>query len=211
MIQRRDVRRGMVVKSRDGAQVGHILDVTDEGLLVEKGVFLVRDYLIPFREVYAVSGDDVLLDQTREHLERAHRAAGTLAAVETGRLGQSPNDFTEARMDSAKFQDHGGFTPTAGGWGHHEGAAMQAGPAGNLGLGPTDLTEARMDSAKFQDHDTYDVRPTGVPPAHTIPTADVPEAVRRASGPGWDAMDEDEKREAPRMTGPEDVDGKTRY
>jgi hypothetical protein len=198
----------MAVKSRDGAQVGRILDVTEEGLLVEKGVFLVRDYLIPFREVYAVSGEDVLLDQTREHLERAHRAAGTLAAVETGRLGQSPSDFTEARMDSAKFQDHGGYTPTAGGWGHQPGAAMHAaGLSGNLGLGPTDLTEARMDSAKFQDHDAYDVRPTGAPPHEP----DVAGPERVASGPGWDALSEDEKREAPRMTGPEDLDPKTRY
>ncbi len=209
MIQRRDVRRGMAVKSRDGAQVGRILDVTDEGLLVEKGVFLVRDYLIPFREVYAVSGEDVLLDQTREHLERAHRAAGTLAAVETGRLGQSPNDFTEARMDSAKFQEHGGYTPTAGGWGHQPGAAMHAGPSGNLGLGPTDLTEARMDSAKFQDHGQYDVRPTGAAAHEHEHVHEHLGPERRASGPGWDALDEEEKK-AP-VTGGPDTDTKTRY
>jgi hypothetical protein len=133
---------------------------------------------------------------------------GEVASVDaTGALSLEPTDLDEARMDSAKFQDHGQYTP---GMGHREiptTAGMYASaPSGALGLGPTDLTEARMDSAKFQDHERYDVRPTG----HAAHEHEHLGPERRASGPGWDALEEDEKQ-SPRTSGPETPDTKTRY
>ncbi len=217
MVERNDIQRGMVVRSRDGAQVGRIIDVMNDGLVVEKGAFFTRDYFIPYREVQAVSGEGVLLAQTREHLARMHRQeapvhthAGTVASVDaTGALSLGPTDLEEARMDSAKFQDHGRYMPGAG---RHEvptTAGMYASaPSGALGLGPTDLTEARMDSAKFQDHGQYDVRPTGAAAHEHVHEHLGPE--RRASGPGWDALDEEEEKKAP-VTGGPDTDTKTRY
>lgn len=213
MVQRNDVQPGMVVLSRDGAQVGRIIDVMNDGLVVEKGAFFTRDYFIPYREVQAVTGEEVLLSQTREHLARMHRQEaplhahpGTVASVDaTGALSLGPTDLEEARMDSARFQERGGSTP---GRGRHEvpttAGLYASAPRGSLGLGPTDLTEARMDSAKFQDHGRYDLRATGDEgPLHEHLGPE-----RRASGPGWDALEEDEK-EAPRTGGP-DTDSKTR-
>lgn len=150
MIQRDDIQPGMVVRSREGSQVGRIIDVMNDGLVVEKGVFFTRDYFIPYREVRAVSGDEVLLSQTREHLARMHRQEapiathpGTVASVDaTGALSLGPTDLEEARMDSAKFQDPGQYAP---GMGRHEvpttAGLYAAAPRGGLGLGPTEAHE----------------------------------------------------------------------
>lgn len=168
MVQRSDIQPGMVVQSRDGAQVGRVIDVMNDGLVVEKGVFFTRDYFIPYREVQAVSGEEVLLSRTREHLARVHHQGGAV--------------------------------------GVHTGEVASVDATGALSLEPTDLDEARMDSARFQEHGQYDVRPTGLA-AHEHEHLG-PE--RRASGPGWDALGEEEKQ-APRTGGPETPDTKTRY
>lgn len=197
MIQRKDVQPGMVVRSRDGVQVGRIIDVKEEGIVVERGVFFVHDYLIPFRETHAVSGEEVYLTQTREHLERLHQEGPEarkrwVATVDaTGALSYEPADEDEERMESTHIDE----VPTTAG-------LYASAPRGNLGLGPSDLTEARMDSASFQDPARYDVRPTGEDAREHLG----PE--RRASGPGWDALSEDE--EAPRQDAP-DTNEKTRY
>jgi hypothetical protein len=169
MVQRSDIQLGMVVRTRDGTQVGRIIDLMNDGLVVEKGAFFIRDYFIPYREVQAVSGEELFLNQTRAHLERMHHQQGTVST--------------------------------------HLGTVASVDATGALSLEPTDLEEARMDSEKFQDPGQYDVRPTGHA-AHAHAHEHLgPE--RRASGPGWDALEEEEK--APRTDGPETPDSKTRY
>lgn len=142
MMGRSDIRKGMAVHSRDGAKVGRVLSVSDDGFVVEKGIVRVRDYLVRFAEVAEVRGEDVRLSRTRDELEHFNREGAVAAA-----------------MDSVD----------------------------RLSAGTTDLSKARMDSARLQEHERYVTAPTG-----EGPHGEVEGPRRRASGPGWDALGEDE-------------------
>lgn len=179
--------------SQDGVQMGRVIDMNADGIVVEKGQFFLRDFQVPFSDISAVRGDELVLVRDHAALRQADTGsqpkdtvgiAGIAAPPSQGGLGLGPTDLTKARMDSSHFQDHGQYDPRT----FREGGTP---------LPPDPLVEARMDSAKFQDHRLYDVG-----------TADVParEAERRAAG-----VDEEEKeKQAPRTGGP-DTKPPTRY
>jgi hypothetical protein len=218
MYQRTNIRRGMAVMSYDGVQVGRVIDVKDGSLTVEKGQFFLRDFEVPFSDISVVRGDDIVLVRdhaalrladTEAHERQAKDTVGIagVSAPPAHGLGLSPTDLTRARMDSAKFQDHGQYD-------------VRSFREGGEPLPADPLTEARMDSAKFQDHGLYDVGGTvGTPAREETPV--IPQPVReparteyRAAGPGWDPLSVDEeaeeKKEAPRTSGP-DTEPPTRY
>jgi sporulation protein YlmC with PRC-barrel domain len=182
MDQRTHIQRGMTVMSYDGVQLGRVIDVTTDGIIVEKGALALRDLRIPFSEISTVRGDEIILVRDHaavEHMGSEQRegtakgtvgVAGFAAPPPQGGLGLGPTDLSQARMDSAKFQDHGQYE-----------------------LGPTG--------------DSAAVAPPPVPQPHEPPLAE-----RRAAGPGWDplSVDEELEKEAPRAGGP-DTEPPTRY
>jgi sporulation protein YlmC with PRC-barrel domain len=103
MAQRMDVRVGMDVKSRDGHRLGKVIGLADDAFVVEKGIFYAKDYRVPFRSVETIQGDDILLSLDRDQLQKASLGEVLQAA---DRLDMGADALSEARMDSAKFQDH---------------------------------------------------------------------------------------------------------
>ena len=103
MAQRMDVRVGMDVKSRDGHRLGKVIGLADDAFVVEKGIFYAKDYRVPFRSVETIQGDDILLSLDRDQLQKASLGEVLQAA---DRLDMGVDALSEARMDSAKFQDH---------------------------------------------------------------------------------------------------------
>lgn len=103
MAQRMDVRVGMVAKSRDGHRLGKVVGLVEDGFVVEKGVFYAKDYRVPFRSVERLEGDDIHLSLDKDQLRKASLGEVLEAA---DRLDMGPDSLSEARMDSAKFQDH---------------------------------------------------------------------------------------------------------
>ncbi len=188
--------------SQDGVQVGRVIDVSADGIIIEKGQFFLRDFRLAFSDIATLRGDDIVLARdyaTLRRMDSDHRedtekrtvgVAGFAAPPPQGGLGLGPTDLTEARMDSAKFQDHGRYDlrPTGG---------------------------AVAPEALAADRPIEEVRPrTSEPEDQYMPLpSEPPLAERRAAGPGWDplSVDEaDEKKEAPRTGGP-DTDPPTRY
>ncbi|MFL5344990.1 MAG: PRC-barrel domain-containing protein [Hyalangium sp.] len=193
MNQRTNIRRGMAVMSSDGVQMGRVIDVMTDAIIIEKGQFFLRDFRIPIDDISTVQGDALILMRDHTALRKADSEAaagagkatvgiaGIAAPPPQGGLGLGPTDLTEARMDSAKFQDHGQYElrPTS-----------EAAPA---------IEEQRR------------VR-VSTPPGPSVPLAhEPPLAERRAAGPGWDPLSVDEEQEeAPRTSGP-DPKAPTRY
>ncbi|WP_375770849.1 hypothetical protein NR798_08110 [Archangium gephyra] len=93
----------MDVKSKDGHRLGKVIGLADDAFVVEKGVFYARDYRVPFRSVETIEGDDIHLSLDREQLQKASLGEVLQAS---DRLGMGTDSLSEARMDSAKFQDH---------------------------------------------------------------------------------------------------------
>jgi hypothetical protein len=123
-----NIQTGMAVRDRDGEPVGRVIAVDTGGFLIEKGSLFLRDYRVAFSEVLDVDRDDVYLRQdlaslpgvTDEALAR-RRSAGREPL--SGGLGLHPRDLEQARMDSAKFQDHGRYDMGAGTGARPAGAA----------------------------------------------------------------------------------------
>jgi len=203
MYQRTNIRRGMAVMTRDGVQMGRVIDVTADGITIEKGHFFHKDFRVSLADISMVRGDEIVLlrdhadlrradADTEKHAGTAHGTvgmAGHAAPPPGGGLGLGPTDLTEARMDSAKFQDHGKYhlQPTGG------------------STPVTDVAERLPDE---------ELRPAApAPAAPFIPVAhEPPLAERRAAGPGWDplSVDEEAEKEVPRGSGP-DTKPPTRY
>ncbi|WP_309890482.1 hypothetical protein [Archangium sp.] len=106
MAQRMDVRVGMHVKSRDGHRLGKVIGLVADAFIVEKGVFYATDYRVPFSSVETIEGDDIRLLLDKEYLRKA--SIGEVLEA-SDRLDVTPSSLSEARMDSAKFQDHGRY------------------------------------------------------------------------------------------------------
>jgi hypothetical protein len=203
MYQRTNIRRGMAVMSSDGVQMGRVIDVTSDSIIIEKGQFFLKDFRVPLSDISMVRGDDITLlrdyadlrrlDSDTEKREGTARGtvgvAGYAAPPPREGLGLGPTDLTEARMDSAKFQDHGRYhlQPTGG------------------STPVTDVTERTTDE---------EARPAATDPeAQYFPVPhEPPPSERRAAGPGWDplSVDEELEKEAPRTSGP-DTKPPTRY
>ena len=105
MAQRMDVRVGMVVKSRDGHRVGRVIGLLEDAFVVEKGVFYARDYRVPFGAVERLEDEDIHLVLDKDQLHKASLGEVLDASIGNG-LTLGPESLSEARMDSAKFQDH---------------------------------------------------------------------------------------------------------
>jgi hypothetical protein len=197
MDQRTNIRRGMAVMSQDGVQVGRVIQIDAEGIIIEKGQFFLRDFRVPFSDISLVRGDDLLLARDYAALRRmdtqsaAGSAKGTVgvggmaAPPPQGGLGLGPNDLTVARMDSTKFQDRSQY---------------ELRPMGSSAEGSTPAVARPV--ASEPDAPAY----------HPVPHEPAM-AERRAAGPGWDPLsvdEEDREQEAPRTGGP-DTKPPTRY
>jgi hypothetical protein len=194
------IRRGMAVTSIDGVRIGRVIDVTTDGIIIEKGPFFLRDFRVVFSDVSAVVGEEVILVKghdtlradSEQHVGTANGTvgvAGFAAPPPQGGLGLGPTDLTQARMDSAKFQDHDRY---------------ELKPSGETAAGTSMTTPL----AEEQRPAITDPEAQYMPLPHEPPMAE-----RRAAGPGWDPLSVDEEapaKEAPRTSGP-DPEPPTRY
>ncbi|WP_257451327.1 PRC-barrel domain-containing protein [Archangium lipolyticum] len=62
MVERSELHEGMPVFTHRGEKLGHVVEVTDEELIVEKGLLVWRkDYAVPLDDVREVIADEVHL------------------------------------------------------------------------------------------------------------------------------------------------------
>ncbi|ATB35151.1 hypothetical protein CYFUS_000563 [Cystobacter fuscus] len=104
MAQRMDVRVGMVVKSRDGHQMGRVIGLLEDAFVVEKGVLYARDYRVPFRAVERIEDEDIHLVLDKDQMHKASLGEVLEASIGNG-LTLGPQALSEARMNITSFQD----------------------------------------------------------------------------------------------------------
>ncbi|QRN98246.1 PRC-barrel domain-containing protein [Archangium violaceum] len=62
MVERSELHEGMPVFTHRGEKLGHVVEVTDEELIVEKGLLVWRkDYAVPLDDVREIIADEVHL------------------------------------------------------------------------------------------------------------------------------------------------------
>ncbi len=62
MAERSELHEGMVVWTHRGEKLGHVIEVTDDAFIVEKGLLVWRkDYAVPLEDVREIIADEVHL------------------------------------------------------------------------------------------------------------------------------------------------------
>ncbi len=97
MVQIGDLSENMRVRARQGEELGTIIRLEEDGILVEKGIFFLKDYLVPIALVSEVRDGDAYLSVTRDELQREREAGGTGSKIADRTL----------REESAKFVHEG--------------------------------------------------------------------------------------------------------
>lgn len=70
MDPRTNIRRGMAVMSYDGVQMGYVIDVTTDGIIVQKGALTLKDLQVPFTDISTVRGDEIILVKDHAAVKR---------------------------------------------------------------------------------------------------------------------------------------------
>jgi hypothetical protein len=70
MDPRTNIRRGMAVMSYDGVQMGYVIDVTTDSIIVQKGALTLKDLRVPFTDISTVRGDEIILVKDHAAMER---------------------------------------------------------------------------------------------------------------------------------------------
>ena len=73
MEELRTIRVGMSVQTSDGEQLGTVVEVTDDGFRIGKGLISPKEYRAMRSEVQTVAADTVTLRQSSGELARAGR------------------------------------------------------------------------------------------------------------------------------------------
>lgn len=69
MVERSELHEGMTVWTHRGEKLGQVIEVTDEALIVEKGLLVWRkDYAVPFDDVREIVADEVYLSHGPDSL-----------------------------------------------------------------------------------------------------------------------------------------------
>lgn len=69
MVERSELHAGMTVWTHRGEKLGHVIEVTDEELIVEKGLLVWRkDYAVPLEDVREIIADEVHLNHGPDSL-----------------------------------------------------------------------------------------------------------------------------------------------
>jgi hypothetical protein len=96
------MRSGMAVLSRDGVHVGRIVDVTADGLVIEKGLIFHRDFVVPFHDVAQFQGDEIVLSLDKAALRGAHGMSLLSPEPSEERVETSPPPPLDAALDDAE-------------------------------------------------------------------------------------------------------------
>ncbi|SEU02275.1 PRC-barrel domain-containing protein [Stigmatella erecta] len=96
------MRSGMAVLSRDGVHVGRIVDVTADGIVIEKGLIFHRDFVVPFHDVAQFQGDEIVLSLDKASLRGAHGMSLISPAPAEARTDMPRSQEVDSALDDAE-------------------------------------------------------------------------------------------------------------
>jgi hypothetical protein len=91
----REIREGMVVKSRDGEPLGRVIAVDEEGFVLERKVVLSRELRLEHEDVHALEGGSVVLNEDRASLRGLEVPVEVVWSTRQARAGQRPVEARE--------------------------------------------------------------------------------------------------------------------
>lgn len=83
---RENIREGMTVRSADGEKLGKVIALGDTHFEIEKGLFVLKDYVVAYSDIKDIQGGECFLRFGKEELKRAgsRGTATTDTAYATG-------------------------------------------------------------------------------------------------------------------------------
>lgn len=158
MYQRKDIREGMAVRSKDGEKLGKVFAIGDDAFHIERGLFFPKDYRVAFAEVDKINDEgELVLNRGKAALQQVSDAKGAGTGVAAGAMGLASERTTTTTETRVRNGDpdisRGSVTPL---------------PSANLGAdasysanmrADTDLrrTDARLDTEMRRDTDDISI------------------------------------------------------
>ena len=100
IIDKSQVRVGMRAISNRGENLGRVLGRSDQGFIIEKGMFFPKDYLLRYEYITDIRGDQVIY--ALEDLRVAERSARPVAdAASVGAVPEAPKRVVSASAAAA--------------------------------------------------------------------------------------------------------------
>lgn len=84
---RSHIEEGMTVRSSDGDKLGKVIAIGEQSFEIEKGFFILKDYVIPYSDIQDVRDGECFLRYGKEELQS--REAG---ASDEGLISDTPNE-----------------------------------------------------------------------------------------------------------------------
>jgi uncharacterized protein (TIGR02271 family) len=84
-----DLRTGMTAYTSDGERLGVIERITDDNVIIEKGWFFHKDFLVSYDDIEDIREDHLIIRQRREDFEETRETEFGEPARETGEYGGS--------------------------------------------------------------------------------------------------------------------------
>lgn len=84
-----DLRTGMTAYTSDGEKLGVIERITDDNVIIEKGWFFHKDFIVPYDDIEDIREDHLIIRQRREDFEETRETEFGEPARETGEYGGS--------------------------------------------------------------------------------------------------------------------------
>lgn len=123
---RSHIEKGMTVRSSDGDKLGKIIAMGDESFEIEKGFFILKDYVIPYGDIQDIRDGECFLRYGKEELQTREVGAQDSPVSDTPDQTRATDEGYVPPMSSETRRDHelgrdatssSGITTGAGGFG----------------------------------------------------------------------------------------------
>lgn len=95
---RENIREGMTVRSADGEKLGKVIALGDTHFEIEKGLFVLKDYVVAYSDIKDVQGGECFLRYGKEELKRAGDIDTSSRATTAG-AGYGSDQYATGRSD----------------------------------------------------------------------------------------------------------------
>ncbi len=99
-----NLRNEMTVRSQEGDKLGKIIDFSGDRIIIEKGFFFPKDFIVPVSQIETVSGDEVYLKWGTELVETQYDESYGAGAYQSETAGEDWRDYERPPQQASESE-----------------------------------------------------------------------------------------------------------